>query len=236
MTVPSWEGNVPASSLAPSLLESFTTGRLTSTPDEDLHRCTTDPSHVCVFCDIPSRQRAPCPTQDRIILQSASFYVVPALGPLWLGHVLVVHYAHSQGLRFEAEHTVQEFRGLVDSLRSKLVSRGHTLLEIEHGGGTPTGSSPCITHTHVHLFPNAPWLVSCFDFLPTSSNFERSRPYLSVFDGTTEFIYDATSLPGQALRRVLAGTLGQDDWDWALFPKYDLVRASAEWWQRVLCA
>jgi diadenosine tetraphosphate (Ap4A) HIT family hydrolase len=173
---------------------------------------------------------------NKILVETNSFVVMPTVGPLVAGHVLVVTKSHSLGL-FPSDPCVwTEYEGLARRLRQHCTARGHDLLELEHGGSTGGHQGPCITHAHVHIMPRLGRLV---DVLGT--RFPRHAPLREVTDaarnpyvwsrnGKSEYWYDASDAMGQESRRAIGRAIGRDDWDWAVSPKWDIIEQSISYW------
>src|SRR5215471_12439458 len=90
---------------------------------------------------------------NTILGRSGAFLIVPALGPLVVGHVLVVSAKHKAGLRYLTSADQQDYERLRVQVRSYCKKFGDTLLEAEHGARDTSVRGPCIRHTHVHILP-----------------------------------------------------------------------------------
>lgn len=172
---------------------------------------------------------------NTVVGETDNFIIVPALGPLVRGHVLVISRTHSAGLRFLSAEMRQRYCDVSRQLRAYCGSAGDSLLEAEHGASAESFRGPCIRHTHIHILPGVGGAISAFSYtnewpceaVPQS---EVANPYIWLSDGTDEALYSASSANGQEIRKTIGGYLGIDDWDWALNPKTDLIRRTVAYW------
>lgn len=163
------------------------------------------------------------------------FLIIPALGPLVVGHVLVITAAHTEGLRYLPSGSQKSYALLSSEIRAYCARRGDTVLEAEHGAREGSVRGPCIRHTHVHVLPGLADAVRIFD---DRRNLEVVRtgasrpfgPYLWVSNGVEEALYDASGAIGQEIRRTLGERLAIVNWDWAIDPRTDLISCTKKYW------
>jgi diadenosine tetraphosphate (Ap4A) HIT family hydrolase len=158
---------------------------------------------------------------NTIIGRSEEFLIIPALGPLVPGHVLVISKTHSEGLRFLSPEMRQRYKLLSDEIHAYCAQTGDTVLEAEHGASTRSARGPCIRHTHVHILPGLGDAIAAFhpgsdSQLPLSAESSRIDPYIWLSNGGQEKFYPAPHAHGQEIRRTIGAYLEFDDWDWAV--------------------
>jgi diadenosine tetraphosphate (Ap4A) HIT family hydrolase len=198
-----------------------------------------DPLHVRMIASAPP---------SRVLAETANFVVVPSLGPLATGHVMVVPRRHRLAVLAMPAAQVIECEGLVDRCvrRLKALYRSNVVV-FEHGSarGAEGYSGACVEHAHLHVVPGprefvaraqrdfAPWeaAMNLRDLDAPSSD----EAYLLVGCDPGRFAYHLHRRPGpvpsQFLRQLYACLVGRSDaWDWRQFPGPDaFLRTMADW-------
>lgn len=192
----------------------------------------------CKFCSLANlvrrHERSPS-LADQVLGETESFYVLPALGPLVLGHILIVSKDHLYGIRSTKSRVLQaEYEHLVRVLRQACKRRSAPLMELEHGSNAGGTQGPCIDHAHVHLLPSLTNDANVFEGtfpVLTNSRPQKDEPYFWIRTNQNEHLYSADKARRQEPRILLAKRLGLGDtWDWAVFPKYTLIQATIDFW------
>ncbi len=173
---------------------------------------------------------------DTPLLASSSFVVIPAVGPITPGHVMVVSRNHSPNLGSMGQTKIREYRSLVESI-SKHSGFGE-LLEGEHGASADESGGACITHAHVNLIPGFSHLVDMLELNLPSLEVDHdlqtlksdAAPYILLRGGGIVRLYRAHAVPSQLIRRVLFAKVGRDDWDWGAYPNLNVVQETLELW------
>jgi hypothetical protein len=186
--------------------------------------------------------------RNAVLRDSPSFALIPSVGPLALGHSLLVTKAHQStvfgGLTAADYDQVQ---ALFAVFSAKIVDRINPSLEIlcfEHGAARsfPDRELCSTVHAHLHLVPLADHLVAritksvrgesldSLSPLTLSSTIESLTEYLLVFrlsrrgeiNGAT--IQDASELAPQFMRRLVADHIGNKNWNWKTHSDAFLLR------------
>lgn len=165
---------------------------------------------------------------DEPLVALDSNVVVAAVGPLAEGHVLVLPRTHVPG---SASLPDNEFKSLWECVKaavSKTEEYWDSAYVFEHGGSTyqPCRSS-CFDHAHVHVVPgvlNPPEipreLISLHEM---ASVIGPQRSYL-LWGTLSELFLSPDPGESQFLRRhILRETPHSDQWDYAVFPRWDVV-------------
>lgn len=167
------------------------------------------------------------PYKRRIILENAHFAVIPSIGPLAVGHVLLVPKTHLRRLADVpfALHSVYEsfLTETVSLLEQTFVTPIH---RFEHGSNTRATKIPCtVAHAHLHLLPAR---LTLWGRLTEEYEWEQTaRAALQRAVGTGEYLYYESpegragvvlerpgGFPSQYLRQLFAEQLGVAEWNW----------------------
>lgn len=197
----------------------------------------------CVFCSALSPDRAPrVPVDyDRPLYANEHFVIMPALGALTVGHVLVVGREHVSGLSYLSSEALQSYDKVVKVAQS--ITGDRNALEAEHGGSHSDRGGACISHTHVNFIPDLPSVISMLDSqlprltdpLHTSDlRHWRDQPYVFLRQGRETRLLAAAGVPSQLIRRRLCDLLRQPEpqWDWVVYPNLAIVQETVALWAR----
>jgi diadenosine tetraphosphate (Ap4A) HIT family hydrolase len=174
-----------------------------------------------------------------VLLSSPLFVLLPALGALVPGHLLVVSRSHSPSLGGLGCAALAEYQDVVISYRTKLRLQVNDVLEAEHGAGVSGRGGGCIEHAHINLIPRFAQCIDVLDdILPRIGGIADLRdltnlagqPYIFMRAGDVLRVFDATTAPSQLVRRGICQRHGRDDWDWALFPGHENINATLAMW------
>ena len=212
-----------------------------------------DGGSTCSFCaeiddvGVPLHQEMiPDSPRKRILIESEGFVVVPSIGPLSVGHLLIVPRAHVLGTLHLGSERVAECDGLVSTCVRRLRSLySSSILLFEHGSalaGTRR-SSACVEHAHLHVLPGPrafvlrvqAWLRGsrAGRDLTSVRGLVEADAYLLVGEANSELCVapSPVGIPSQFLRQhyaLAAGTINQ--WDWRSSPGKDLFLRTIEDW------
>jgi len=172
----------------------------------------------------------------RVLAESEAMAVLPSIGPLVLGHVLICPRRHVNRLASLQEEEAEALAVMKVRVCEVLFETyGHRPQFFEHGASADGQNVPCtVSHAHLHAVP----VPSIWDDLPQSLRWETVEPTLasiSVQAGNGEYLYyeDQTGraviansqnvpIESQLLRRVIAKAVGNSaEWNWRLFPNVD---------------
>ena len=171
---------------------------------------------------------APPELQNRILYSSEKFIVLPALGPLNEGHLLVLTRDHYLNFSQIPYSSTAEFFLLISFLKKSLTSTYGPTILFEHGPVSENRKAGCcITHAHIHMLP----LVVDIEF-QLSSDFQRNKaqglgdlifhrqqpPYIYYENQNGDsFVYEVyDNLPSQYIRQIIAYSIDNPEiWDWS---------------------
>jgi diadenosine tetraphosphate (Ap4A) HIT family hydrolase len=186
----------------------------------------------CDFCDEFSSGRhnayadryGPQPA-GRILLDGC-FRVLPTLGQIAEGHLLIVPVGHLCALADLTNEQSEHLERLCQQVRSILRGAYGACVFFEHGIRN-AGSGGCgIDHAHMHAVPVTAdgvldILTQEFDgsrigsLRDVKQSLSHNSSYLFFeHDSGERYVFPADNLPSQYLRKLVAGSIGKSDWDW----------------------
>jgi ATP adenylyltransferase len=175
---------------------------------------------------------------NRILKETENFVVVPSLGQISEGYLLVITKDHYISMGHLPPQLHDELNIIIEQVSDILqFAYNKDIIQFEHG---PSSSSQkggcCIDHAHLHILPLN--VLPNLDLLPdlifrekhetnlfpaiARDFLDNNRPYLYIkIRGSSinrSFTLDAVGLPSQYMRRIIAQSIGKyDEWDWAIF-------------------
>lgn len=172
-----------------------------------------------------------------MIWQDADLVVLPSIGPVTVGHTMVLTRAHYLSFAHVPEALAHRAERVAGHLSERIGRYGAVIL-FEHGPMSENAlGGACTDHAHLHCLP-----IGDVDIRPRieerlagrriesltelAQQAERGQPYVFYRSQHGEsWVYDVTvDLPCQFLRRVAADAVGSGtDWDWLVCPRPELV-------------
>jgi diadenosine tetraphosphate (Ap4A) HIT family hydrolase len=164
---------------------------------------------------------------SRILFQSSNFAVIPSLGQVVEGYLLVVPKQHFPAIGDLPPTSLMELAAIVQ-LAGKILKSAHgPCIFFEHGTRCEGVGGCGIYHAHLHATPLAGAsdpvgaLKETFPFteLDQFTDIAKQSAGLSTYlfykswSGRF-YLFDTGPLPSQYMRRLLADALGSRDWDW----------------------
>lgn len=191
---------------------------------------------MCTMCDTLAAPTSEC---DRPVLDSGNFVVLPSLGSLVEGWLLILPKTHAISMGGLSSPLANEMLDLKDYLWSVLESTYGCAVAFEHGPAAPRRAVGCgVDHAHLHLVPvsfnvvraAAPHLPE--DTLWSRANWNSCR---TAYETAVDYLYVeqrrgdgqiavGPGFPGQVLRRAIAGAIGRAaEYDWRKHPQLDTI-------------
>jgi hypothetical protein len=179
---------------------------------------------------------------------TADLAVIPSVGALTPEHVLVVSRDHrlsilaSEALRAQTEE-------LLTRILNRLGRPGQVLFAFEHGARSELPEKrKCTTlHAHLHVIPLDPQPAEAVLLRVPYSSHSKGDPwtFVKTLGEGEEFVCSflwsdrgytncggtQNYLPSQHLRRVVAESLGLNQWDWRKMPRPPAGWRVHEWAQ-----
>lgn len=178
---------------------------------------------------------------NRIIFEWNNFVLIPSIGPLDVGHFLIVSRKHNCGLATMPKEDIQDFFRFSDFIKSKLPLSD--LLFFEHGSYDNQDAGSCISHTHIHVIPG---YSGCYAILDKSLEIvyedftgkqfsEIDFPYILTFNSANQSrIYRAYNVHSQMMRKAICYEKELVNWDWKTDKKINSVKEGIDFWTKSL--
>lgn len=176
----------------------------------------------CPLCDEFSAPQI----SNRLIYSGSYFNIIPSMGPLHSGHVLLCPMAHHRSMQTFCIDELKQYYKLFSLICDFYNQESLKFCFFENG--TPYGANGgcSIVHSHTHFIPTLD--VSAYrSVLANASNKPltftdlvseiRNINYNYVLLGSKSdefFLIDRTGLPSQQMRRLSADYIGMKAWDW----------------------
>lgn len=164
---------------------------------------------------------------NRIISESKNFVLIPAIGQLIKGHVMIVSKKHFTSISSLSEDLVYELTEFFNVVKQKISDiYSNNIVFFEHGVPNDIGcNGGCgVYHLHLHCLPvysNNNILVDLlgdesFNRINDFSGLLNSyRSYLLIIDNNKKFfVKEIEWLESQFMRKYIASKLQIEDWDW----------------------
>lgn len=196
----------------------------------------------CPFCD-----EYACPSDSRfyveignkigrisrVLLETDNWYVIPTLGSLTVGYVLLVTKQHYLSLANISRELLIEMLDLKKNVENILYKNlGMRCIAFEHGtANVDSKGANSVDHVHVHILPFSQpvWHNIALDV--PKMHFDVVNSYQDLYSGWKEvlpnsyllfqdldqkiyYVSDASNMPSQLFRKCLAPYLGAKNWDW----------------------
>ena len=188
---------------------------------------------ACDFCDEFSDGRSNAfilrylpELLDRTILATRRFRVIPSVGQIAQGHLLVVPIKHFCALADLSKEHTEELENLCVEVRTILREVYGACVFFEHGIRGAESGGCGIDHAHLHAVPVA--ADGVLDLLKREfrgsnlSSFQHVKEmipadasYLFFEDVVGDrYVFPVANLPSQYMRKLVADSIGKADWDW----------------------
>jgi diadenosine tetraphosphate (Ap4A) HIT family hydrolase len=197
----------------------------------DCHLCgqiAGDPGRDLIAQLLPD-----APYVRRVVAESDSFAVIPSLGPLADGHLLLCPRHHVRRLADISGASHAEYERLRRQLvRAQTQTYGGAIHVFEHGMACAHGSALCtVDHAHVHFVPLPAELPALAVRNEIWCAFDgRLETLAALTAGRAYVLYEPPGGPplvavdpggrfeSQHMRRLIADVLGAAEWNWRTTP------------------
>lgn len=199
------------------------------------------PVHDCLFCCVASLPEGQLPWHDRPVIKEPGIgAVIPAVGAFVPGYVLISPAQHRSSLQNLPAEVAFRFVDFVGGVLARIEAIFGPATIFEHGScrSEERRRSACLTHSHIHIVPGAysfgtlglpVRLYGGFSDLLLAGDGEKLDGYLMFREPGGPVCYAPDLGVSQYFRRHIARVLDcPDEWDYALFPRWDNVRVTQD--------
>jgi ATP adenylyltransferase len=179
---------------------------------------------------------------SRMLLKTDQFFVVPSIGALIPGHVLLLPRTHHYSVGEIPETELRDFESLAVKSREIVSTIYGACTSFEHGCIEGVGrAGACIDHAHLHLLPLEQNLRPEIDkrfgpgipvgqFADLRQFLFRRTPYLYYQDSSgSARAYQASIAPTQFFRQLVSTAVADSSpWDWKADLRVPVVRQTYE--------
>jgi ATP adenylyltransferase len=193
---------------------------------------------ACCLCS--NLHRAGRATWDQPIFESANFEVLPSLGSLVEGWMLLVPKEHFLCMGAMRPELVAEYQSIKFTVARYIESTYGAVCAFEHGPARSNRQVGCgVDHAHLHLLPlSFNLLNSAAEFLPLQIQWRAADQGTcrSAWEQGFDYLYVEQPLGqgriavhqefgSQIFRKAIAAQLGiLDQFNWREHPQLDVVR------------
>jgi ATP adenylyltransferase len=177
---------------------------------------------------------------NAILFESENFIVIPSLGSLLPGWLLIIPKDFYLNLSQLKGTELQELENLAATCERKLTETFHCeVVRFEHGPALPQSKVGCgVDYAHLHLVPvkfdlidgleqllNVHYEWKELDSFTTISGIPSNSDYLYYRNRSNRhFIACEKNIPSQLFRRVIAMSLkAPETFDWKSFPQVKTI-------------
>ncbi len=195
----------------------------------------------CIFCDIINSSVKKSQIENTILYEDNHFIIIPAVGPLFPGHALIVSKNHHFSIAQMSLEAIEDCISLMDDIAMQSQNIFPNLIFSEHGAcSEQERGGSCVIHAHIQCIPildsqslnNIDQFVQKTSISKFSDIQQLKKPYLYVnVNGFFNF-YISESVPSQLIRQIIYANNGRMDWDWRRDKKLDMVKETIELWKK----
>jgi diadenosine tetraphosphate (Ap4A) HIT family hydrolase len=172
---------------------------------------------------------------DRELITRSKFVVVPGIGPLKPGYLLILHREHISSFAQMSLPEILILKDLKNEIKGIVAKHFESPIIFEHGPkSTQSRTGNCIDHAHLHIHPLKEKILdelNIYHEFKEIKEFENIKNYCNHSylyfednDGRM-FISTPKEVQSQFFRKIIASRLGFDEmWDYAVFPNYPLIK------------
>ncbi|MBS1660210.1 MAG: HIT domain-containing protein [Bacteroidetes bacterium] len=194
----------------------------------------------CSLCNVVQQPKNKS-LLNKNIYEWGNFQLIPSIGPIDMGHFLIISKYHSSGLATMPKTDIASFFSFIGFIEGRLAT--DDVLFFEHGSYEDQSAGSCVDHTHIHVLPNYSDCVSLLDGvdgieyskLEPSELHEIDYPYIMTFNLAGDSrIYKAYNVHSQMMRKAICAKRQRTNWDWRADRNVSLVKEGIEFWVKTL--
>ena len=192
---------------------------------------------LCEAVEMAQRGLVGHSLENTPLLTTDRFVVMPCIGPLFVGHVMVVSKAHFPSLAGMGGAAIDEYHRLAATVRGSSPTFAGGFLEAEHGAVEGDCGGACVVHAHVHWIPSVGSYADMFDGVldvlgtELESLADTRLPYAFLRGDDKKIrLHDARGIPVQMVRHTICSIVGSSETDWCADRRDHRIRQTIDSW------
>ncbi len=190
-------------------------------------------------CCLCTNIRFPSATWDMPLFESANFVVIPSLGSLIEGWLMIVPKKHYLAMGALSPYLVTEMDELKQEVIDRLIPLYGDVCCFEHGPCSANHRVGCgVDHAHLHVVPIKLDLVEAASlFLPAGTKWERAsfESCQRAFECRKDYLYVEQPIGigriavhdnfgSQTFRKAIASQIGfKSEYNWREYPREEVI-------------
>lgn len=180
--------------------------------------------------------------ENRILFESENFVVIPSLGQIIEGYLLIMPKKHYIGIGHLPKKLYPELELICKKVKQVLKEVYGPSLIFEHGTVSEKKKGGCcISHAHFHVIPIQDEIFSEISRVfisskiktlsPLKEKFNKQQPYFFYQSNTDErYLFEIPDIvPSQYIRKLIALKVGKEnEWDWRVYPEINKLLKTIE--------
>jgi len=173
----------------------------------------------------------------RILYSTGRWVIMPTIGPLKEGHLLVASYEHKLSVGYCSSDEILNLEVLLGDISEVLNNTyNEQILIFEHGPVSALRKGGCcVDHAHVHILPHSSsclkelennfYLKNIDSLTSLRYAFNDQMPYL-YYNGSEDgkYLIKSDRIPSQYLRKVIARDIDAPQiWNWRSNPRWETI-------------
>lgn len=166
---------------------------------------------------------------SRSIAQTDNFVILPTIGQLTEGYLLIVTKKHYPSMGHLTSSELQDLEELKQKISAILSSVYSKPIFFEHGPAVEGVGGCGVYHAHLHVVPVAKFINLLDNLISFNGKtiktlaslckkIARGESYLFYEDQKgVKYLFDGEGVPSQFFRKILAKKIGKTSWDWKRF-------------------
>ncbi len=179
---------------------------------------------------------------NKILYQKDDFFIVSAIGPITVGHVMIIPKLHIPSIAYLDSKKIEQLVELIDFLKKYYSSISGNVIVFENASSYEDLGSSCVQHAHINFLPydsniHNSALNMLFEQPILSNSIKRlpvDKTYIYWSNSSSESVYDSQGIYPQFIRKQLLANIGNNEWDWTIHKNEDVIKQTINVWQEMI--
>jgi len=183
--------------------------------------------------------------ENRKLLESEHFVVIPSLGPFVEGQIMIVSKKHYSNLRSMDKYMYYELQSIFNIIKNK-ISKIYNLglVFAEHGAYNDfQKGGACVIHMHIHCIPGyndgikalEKQLKTLYSGFDISELWKINQPYILAINSNDNkiYVFEAEDVPSQMIRKTMLANRGVlTNWNWRANYDFEMISTTINNWEK----